>query len=330
MSKRFVFLFLVILILFTSACGEKQVINSMTPEEMVQYIDKRIDEKVPTQTPKWFSATVISVSNDGLVEVRLSTDDIGNNIRVQNVRELPLEIGDEVYIVAVDSKLTNAFVDVRKNIILNDIYVDYNIGVDDYRHGTEAMPFKTLQYAVNRCPKNINGRNINIYFDNLSLENLVIDNFYGGGRLYLRPHSGTDIKYINSLQVVACNGAVVTIEYLGYKGSSYFSSPTYTGSVIIARSQEIDIFHADITEVSATVNGIIVLSGSNANIQHCVISDHSAAIWTLYNSNVFSYNNSGINNTKGLVADYNSTIGKLGAQPSGSTAEYTSGGSEIR
>jgi Na+-transporting methylmalonyl-CoA/oxaloacetate decarboxylase gamma subunit len=333
MFKRFVFLFLVILILFTPACGEKQVINAMTAQEMVEYIDKRIDEKNSTQTVEWASATVISVGA-GNATCHLGTDPIGTNVIISNPREIPLEIDDEVSILKFGS-LSNAIIDFRKDISLNNIYVDYLVGFDSYgkdsngnQYGTINAPFKTLQYTVNRLPKNLNGRIIRIYFNTLTTEDLIIDNFYGGGSIYIYPVTGTSVVNINSLIINSCHGAFIEIGYLGLTG--YSNNNGLKAAIHIIRTQTCRIYYCILTSSDDTIHGILVNSGSNAYVEKCTISDHNYAIFSRYMSTVCSDNNDGLNNKIGLVSYLSSTIGKLGTQPSGDIAEWTYGGGEIR
>jgi hypothetical protein len=292
-------------------------------QELLDLIDQRIAQQVPTQIPKWFSATVISFGL-GTAIVHLPTDPVGTNITVQNPRELPLEIGDEVYIVAVDGKLTNAFVDVRKNITLDEIYVDWDTGVDDYKHGTESAPFKTLQYAVNRLPKNLNGRFVNIYFNSLTSENLIIDNFYGGGTLKIYPVSGAPDGLINSLVIDSCIGSYIQIGHLGCVG---YNVAWGNANIYIRRVQACEI-HGAVLDTYGTY-GIFITSGSTVYIDICTISNHYYAIYAS-SSNVFSENNGGTNNVFGLYAQRTTTIGKDGVQPGGTTAEYHDSSSEIR
>jgi hypothetical protein len=312
--------------------------NSEEIKELVDYIDKRINQKVPTQVPKYWPATVISVGAGNAV-VHLPTDVAGTDITVQNSRELPLEIGDEINLIAINGDLSNAFVDIRKNITLDNIYVDYNTGVDSYgynnagnQYGTIYAPFKTLQYAVNRLPKFLNNRYIWIHFDNLNaLEDLTIRNF-SGGHIYIVdssypvPPMGT--TSINSLTVENCN-AYILINYLQFKKTS-------GAAIFISYSNYLNIYNCAINDAS-NYDGIYLEGGSFATISACNITNrgssviNTAAINVVGNSSVFSFNNTGNNSGYGIRAVYNSTVGKIGTQCTGTAGnELVDSSSEIR
>ncbi|MEG0260491.1 MAG: hypothetical protein RR651_11510, partial [Lysinibacillus sp.] len=69
---------------------------------------------------------------------------------------------------------------------------------------------------------------------------------------------------------------------------------------------------------------------SKGTVQGCEISNRAMAIYAGNSSIVSSATNTGVNNQMGLVAEFTSTIGKAGAQPSGTTAEFKQNGGEIR
>jgi Na+-transporting methylmalonyl-CoA/oxaloacetate decarboxylase gamma subunit len=311
MFKRFVFLFLVILILFTPACGEKQVISSMTAQEMVEYIDKRIDEKNSTQTVEWASATVISVGA-GNANVHFPADPVGTNVVVQNPREISLEVDDEVSILKFGS-LSNAIVDFKKDIIMDNIYVDYLTGVDDYRHGAIDTPFKTLQYAINRLPKNLNGRVIWIYFDTLTNEDLIIRNFYGGQIITIQSLDGNTTQTLNTILVADC---MVDIDIHNLKING--NNPRFDSAVFVLRCLFVYFENCDTSSSEFSISdGFCAAYGSNMFVVSCVISNRKYAIRGDSITQIFSSTNTGSNNTYAIFGQRNSIIGTYGSQPSG-------------
>ena len=66
----------------------------------------------------------------------------------------------------------------------NTYYVNTATGVDDEEHGTQAKPFKTLQYAINRLPKMLIP-NVTIYITGTIYQNIEIIGFQGAGWLEL-------------------------------------------------------------------------------------------------------------------------------------------------
>jgi hypothetical protein len=294
------------------------------PKEFLKIIDGRINERVPLQTPKWFSATVISM-NGGTAICHLPTDPDGTNVIVQNPRELPLEIGDQVYIVAIDGKLTNGFVDLRKGYNGDSLYSDWTTGSDSSGDGSISKPFKTLQRTINALQKNLNRRTINVYFANTgdTAEYLDMDGFYGGGTLNISPvDGGTTIKYINYVNVKGCQGVRINFNYLGTKNTS-------RSGFYIDYSNFVGLFHCACTEISSEFPGIFVYS-SNILVANSTFSNRYIGIYASIGSIIYSSENSGSSNQNGLAAFYGGVIAKNGSQPSGITAEWTGSGGEIR
>jgi hypothetical protein len=294
-------------------------LNSKEIKFLVEQIDKKIDQKMPTQVPKWFSATIVSTSG-GEAIVHLPTDPEGTNISAQNPREISLDVGDEVYIVAINGNLNNGFVDFRKNITLDLIYVDYPTGVDDYLHGTSSAPFKTLQYAISRLPRNLNNRNIVVYYNNPdSTEGLRITNFYGGGMLTIRPWTplaSATVSYIDYIYFFGCVGVEIDMLYLGATNNAL---TTYRGAIWVRNSSYVVLDHCNVVATSSGM-GIAIDDGSRATIRNTEISNRSRAIDVESISWAFSQNNSGSGNTYGLSSYYSSYLGKIGTQPTGTTA----------
>jgi hypothetical protein len=311
-----------IAILFLSACSEEKMASSIKTQNadyLLELIDQRIDAKVPLQIPEWSSATVISVGT-GNATVHLPIDPIGTNVVVQNPREISLEIGDEVSISKFGG-LSNAIIDFRKDITLDDIFVDNINGVDDYKHGTEATPFKTVQYAVNRLSKNINGRYITINIINSSSsEAIVVDGFGGGGSLKIWSVD-EDNKSLDSAIVNACTGCRVYLQDITFYD---VNSP-----VEINYSSLVYISNCNITAgTGGSGVGVQVHYGANAWIESTTISNKATAIAVEYCSSAYSDYNSGVNNTYSIEAGQNSTVGKNGSQPAGTELAFA--GSVIR
>lgn len=292
---------------------------------LLEIIDKRIEERVPTQADKRFSGTVVSIGA-GTVTVNLSTDPIGTNVVVQNPREFSLEAGDIVYINAINGNLTNSFVDLRKTYIGNTIYVDYNTGSDTTGNGSSTSPFATIQYAVNRISKNLNGRFMNIKFDTInssSTEIITIDKFYGGGRLTIQPWSGTPRSFDGKIKIDKCFGTVISVISL---------NPNIIGDdcILIDTSQYVELSTLTINAIDTSNMGIRVSGASLVRVYNSTISNRDKAIYSAYISRVFSDTNSGTGNTYGLYTELGGEIVKNGTQPSGGTAELVLSGGLIR
>ena len=306
--------------------------DTINPRELCNYIDTQIASAIAGISNYDYSATVITVGS-GTAEVHLPTDPTGTNITVNNPNEISLEVGDQVTIHAINGNINNAFVSFRKTVGFDDIYVDYTTGTDAFgrdssgnMYGSEDAPFKTLQYAVNRLPKNLNGRSINIYFGALDTsEEITIDGFYGGYSINIEP----SIKYytgatsINRLFVRNCTGVLINVNYLNIKRNDYWAVQVYN-------SYTINFAYCTIS-TSASSGGIFISSGSKVVVRNCTIANRTIAIRVEILSELYSMANSGSNTVYGLQADGGSTICKNGTQPMGSTSnENTTNGSVIR
>jgi hypothetical protein len=349
MKKNIFIIALVILILTSLALGiigvtQTKMVSSQEAAQFVQLMRNEISKQIPTQIPKWFSATVVAV-NGGVITVHLPTDPIGTNIDVQNSRELALEIGDPVYITAINGDLSNAYVDLRRTINNNYLYVDYNLGVDQYvlDGGTISNPFKTIQYAINRIPKNLNGRNIYTNLVNTSTsEEIIVDNLYGGGSLRIIADSPKTIKKISVLNcnvpIYLLNIACSTTDDLGY-GIKFDNVNAYIYIDTCDVSESCHGFPIGIigctnvhivgSTCSNQYRGILV-ENSTVSIENCIIDSNTDGI-VAFSSSIYSNNNSGDNSRYGLRSEFNSTIGKKSTQPTGSSAnEYSDTSSVIR
>lgn len=305
---------------------------SLSSEEARQW-NNIIDNKnnnILNRLSNWdISATVISVGA-GQTTVHLPTDPVGINITAHNPNEISLEVGDQVTIHKVNGNTNNSVVLFRKTVGFNNIYVDYATGADKFGragngslYGSENAPFKTLQYAINRLPKNTNSRDIYIYFNTLSSsESISMDGFWGGGKITIRPRVGTTLASTNSIQVVGCSGVRIEIFYLNF-------TTTSNEGVEIYRASQVAFYNCSVTGTSS-YSGFVVSDGSNTIIENCVIANRQNGIMADGVSSVLSNNNSG-SNVYGLFAQFNSTIGKNGTQPTGTSGnEVVLAGSVIR
>jgi len=291
------------------------------------------DDAVYAALYNWdISATVITVGA-GTATVHLPTDPTGINITVYNPNEIPLEVGDQVWIHKINGELNNAYILFRKTVTFDNIYVDYATGTDKFGrnssgnlYGSAAAPFKTLQYAINRLPKNLNRRNINIYYNTLdSSEKIFGDGFFGGGTIKIQPLSGAAITNIDFMQIIGCFSVRLEIHYLG------FTNTDESGAIKVGRSSYVCIYNCEVI-TSSTNSGVVIFDGSKAVVENSVITNRNKGIVADGCCDVLSNNNTG-SNVYGLWAQYNSTIGKSGTQCIGNVSdnnEIELAGSEIR
>jgi parallel beta-helix repeat protein len=321
--------------------------NSLNPRQILNHIDKKIDTKVPYKPDKRFPAMVVTNNNDGSAVVHLATDPLGNNITVQNSRELALKTGSQITVIAIHGDLNNAFIDTQKGYTNNNIYADFINGSDSTGDGTEVKPFKTIQHIIDILPKSLSGRYITIFVKNASeTEVILIEDFYGSGEIYIKSYSGSNITidsidmYNNQINIkiehftfLVANvqsGAAITVVY-GLNVELLYcisTSSVLKDGIDIMNTRYVRIDHCT---MSNKYDGILVNSGSSVEVSNCTLSNNGVAIDVSYISTVFSDTNTGSGNDVGLSSYYCSTIGKYdSAQPSGTFAEDYDSSSIIR
>lgn len=201
-------------------------------------------------------------------------------------------------------------------------YVNPTTG-NDYNNGmSSTSPLKTIQAAINRLPQVINHMvTINIAPGTYN-ENIIVNGLIGQGTLYLKGDDKlTDTYIINSINVSRCGIDVYTegvkaLSQSTHAFHAYFCKYIFFKNCkCIEPAPEYDGFH---------------MEASNSLIVNSEVSNKRIGISSKIMSAIESSNNSGENNTYGLLAQNTSTIGKDGTQPGGITAEATYEGGVIR
>ena len=253
-------------------------------------------------------------------------DEETNTFDVYNFNEVPCEIGDQIYISDVSG---GKKVDFRKTIQFDNIYVDYVNGVDAYAdsdgnsYGTKERPFSTLQYAINRLPKNLNRRVITIECISLDTSELITINGITSGYITIKRYNPETIISLSGFIITNCSGIYLDINYLEFTRDDYWAIQIFNSSIIN--------FNYCKLNTSANTGGFFISTGSKVIIQDSIIANRTIGIRVELLSELYSMYNTGANSVFGLVADACSTIGKNGSQPTGSIAnESVSSGSVIR
>jgi lysophospholipase L1-like esterase len=184
--------------------------------------------------------------------------------------------------------------------------------------------FTTIQSAINSVKKNISsGVIIDIVVDAGTYnETVVIQGFYGGGTLRINNGRTTINTIVNN--VILSNCSIVV--YIN--GINAISSTAHGFSISNALNTICAYISATVT--TATYCGLLTFSCPSIQVSNSNFSNHNAGIQADGNSKIYSNTNSGTGNTYGLVATSNSSIGKNGTQPSGTTAEGSNTGGVIR
>lgn len=195
-------------------------------------------------------------------------------------------------------------------------------GSDTTGDGTQANPFKTIQYAINKLPQIINHIvNINISAGTYN-EDVLISGFNGKGAILVTGTTSLSDNYIiNSLTLSSC-GMYMLIQGLKVK-------TTTVHAVNISGCTSLRLYYIKVVENASSVRGITA-SQSLVFISNCMISNHLTGISSDICSVIAFENCSGTGNKYGLYSSYGGTIAKSGTQPSGETAEIATEGGVIR
>ena len=300
-------------------------------------IDKRINNAIKNKSYQHNMAVVTAI-NAGSVDCYLPTDP-SHDFTVQNPNEIPCEVGDQISIGYRYGCLNSAVVEFRKTIMFNNVYVDYSTGIDAYTDsngnlcGTSSYPFQTLQYAVERLPQNFNGREITINIVSMgtwSFYNLNTSGYHGGilniignveiGSFYL----GNSTITLNLSNISFFNGLGAYHSYfLNCTDVRLYNCDFYSGEFI--GSGDVSVYN----------------DGSNVRVEDCYVSSeffYSARTITfvksINQSRTFCKNNSGgvdgMSDLRNYDISENSTLGRIGTEPTSTLANVIDASSVIR
>ena len=259
------------------------------------------------------------------IQDALDGDTAGNLLNLINANSA--EIGDLSLIAETD--LVSAIQADRSSLAesvtktLADItYYVATTGSDTTGDGTSGLPFKTIQFAINKLPQIINhNATINVVAGTYA-ENLIISGFIGKGKIALvGATSATNTHNINTISILNCS---IYIDFRGFNITS-----TTTHAITVSYCINVRLMVLNITGVTTSWAGVNVVGGF-CQLQSCTISNKSQAILATYTSLVLSVDNNGSGNTNVLYSTTGSTLAKSGTQPSGTTVEYTTSGGVIR
>lgn len=169
------------------------------------------------------------------------------------------------------------------------IYVSTN-GNDASGDGSENLPFKTIQHAINSISKNLNNKEITINVASGTYsEDVEVSGFYGGT---LRFYFGT--VTINSFSVyescIICSGTSLTIAAAGKTYGFY----CHRGANVICQLP---------LTVTGSTNGIYAVFGSRfAGNRAITINSCTYAITSMYASYVYITSLAGSKNNNGVQA----------------------------
>lgn len=203
-------------------------------------------------------------------------------------------------------------------------YVNVATGSDLNTGLSSGAAFATIVKAISMIPQIVNHTvTINVAAGDYSAEGLIgISGFVGKSSSFsVVGDTVVSTSYIISRILVSRCSIPITV-----RGFNYNS--TAAGSITVSSCAYAVIDFCNVVATVAAI-GVTVTNGSTAVVSNSTISNKSIAIQS-DNSRVYSNTNGGSSNTTGLSATSAGVIGKNSTQPSGTTAESTSGGGVIR
>ncbi|NHN33577.1 pectinesterase family protein [Paenibacillus agricola] len=193
-------------------------------------------------------------------------------------------------------------------------------GNDTTGDGSIGLPYRTVQFAINKIPQIVNHSVIINIAAGTYAEAINIAGFNGKGILELIGNTASATVSVISILMQVCGCKVK---------SSGLNVTTTTGAAITVDGCQWAHLNTNFVTSSGAFEGIRAVS-SFVYTAGNVLSNRSVAIYSDFMSVVGSTNNTGTGNTIGLYASTAGTIGKGGTQPAGTTAEAFSTGGVIR
>lgn len=188
-------------------------------------------------------------------------------------------------------------------------------GSDSAGDGTNAKPYKTIQYAINTLPKDLGGRKATVNIaDGTYSERIVISGFYNGWVKLIgsKPEEVSSVCNIADISIVD-NPSSVDIRGINFTTTT--ANGVYavvSGFVIIAYCR---------CAVSSIWSGFS-FDQTRFEIFGCLVANKGIALMTHgADGNSRYWNALSINNTVGLHAEFGSNIKKNGTQPQATIPE---------
>ena len=207
------------------------------------------------------------------------------------------------------------------------LYVNGSTG-SDINPGTSALPFKTIQAAINSLPKIFNANNaatINVAEGTYN-ETVTIGGFVGVGYITIQGAgdlAGAANYVVNNFDIRNCTISLLINGFKAVSTSTAGFSAAYCPT-------QVQFDHCMCITASSSI-GFFFGGGSQGLTNGCKVANRSVGCQndgSLVSS--MSWDSGSTGNTVGLSCWYAGTLGKYGTQPAGTTAESTNVGGIIR
>jgi hypothetical protein len=289
------------------------IVTATTPDEMPQYNGVAATSYIyniqnVVQGAEEIHITVNPSGTATIQDVMERVDATGGDISETVIETL--EPIDTKYPVPSAGESTKVFMGKVKRYIEDTKPLDADMtvyvattGSDSTGNGTESNPFKTVQYAINTLPKDLNNYKATVNIaDGTYGERVTVTSFHSGILLIQSKDHPTELNNL------------CTLEYLQVRnttGEVTISGLTLTSTV----SAGVDIFYSNVVNLQYTTcttpisnrTGIYI-NNSRVNVAACNVSNRSTGIVADNNSIVWASANIGSGNTKGIRSAYGATI----------------------
>lgn len=228
----------------------------------------------------------------------------GKTSLVEKIDEIMDALGnDSNFAATIINLLSNKVDKTTANITY---YVDSITGNDSNDGFTILTAFKTIQYAISKIPQTINN-NVEIKIaPSIYNEKILVDGFNGKGKLSLIGGANISSDYIVS--EIMINNCSLPVYIQGLKADTTISSAFNC-------SNTINIIFNYCSVDSISISEGFLFNNCFGTVSNCEVSNRFVGIYSK-SSIVFSSDNSGSENTYGLLCQGGGSIGRNGTQPS--------------
>jgi ketosteroid isomerase-like protein len=240
----------------------------------------------------------------------------------------PSGLGHDMMYTPAFNGLVKELADVRSDALTmtNEIltyYVDPLSGSDTLNDGLDSLtPLQTIESALLRLPM-FKNHEIVINCVAGTYPDIVLDSAYG--RASVTINGGANLAAAANFLTpnIIVSNCYIPVIIKGFRATNAAQN-----AFLALYSTSVDFKFCD-TVVSATGKYGFLFNHASGTVDTCNVSNRFVGIEVESQSLVTSLTNTGTGNTVGLNAVNSAKIGKSSTQPSGTTAEATSGGGTI-
>ena len=196
------------------------------------------------------------------------------------------------------------------------LYVNGSTG-NDNNPGTESMPFKSVQAAINSVPKNLGIHSVTINVSDFVYDEKIDISGFSGGSFFQIIGNG-DQTIVRSVVISYCSVPSIAVSKIKISGSNPDNAVLVYGCInVVVSLLNIDGAKNGIKCGNYYTSGGTCLFINGGSISNCIES----AVYAEGQNNVFVTSASGSNNSVGLTANYGASISTTGVSIESTTAQ---------